>query len=99
MVVGVRRVIIKMREQFLKRKLSNKDSEVHLNDPFLKVTILKEEGAVFVAKGRLKFSRFYHIKSPISIIIRKNATLQIDGDISIAGGSNIYIEEEWFSEN
>jgi acetyltransferase-like isoleucine patch superfamily enzyme len=93
MVIIVSRAIIKIREQFLKRKFSNKDSEVRLGDPFLKIRIFKEEGAVFVVKGRLTFRSFFDIKSPISIIIHKNATLQIDGDIFIAGGSNIYVAE------
>ena len=89
-------IIIKIREQILKRKFSNKDSKVCLGDPFLKVKIFKGEGAVFVVKGKLTFRNFIEIKGPINIIIHKNATLQIDGDMFIAGGSLIYIAENGF---
>jgi acetyltransferase-like isoleucine patch superfamily enzyme len=90
------RAIISVRERSLKWKLSNDDSQVRLNDAFIKANIFKAKGAVFTVKGTLRFESFMQNKSPINIILRKNATFQINGDLNITAGSCISLDENGF---
>ena len=98
MVAGAfaNRAIINLRERFLRRQISNDDSQVNLNSPFLKVNIVKAQGAVFTARGNLKFMSLWNNKSSIDIILGKNSTLQIAHDIIIANGSQIFVEKNGF---
>ena len=50
--------IIKVRVFRLKRKLSNKDSQIELETVSLKINIVKEKSAKFIVKGKLKFVTF-----------------------------------------
>jgi acetyltransferase-like isoleucine patch superfamily enzyme len=92
----LRNLLIKVRELTLKRKLSNIDSHVSTNSLSLKINIFKEKGAVFNAKGNLRLLNFAVFNGPINIVLMKNATLQIDGDLMIAGGSKIFVQENGF---
>jgi acetyltransferase-like isoleucine patch superfamily enzyme len=84
--------IIKIREYLLQRELSNKDSKIELEKPWLKVKIHKCRNAQFIVKGKLKFSSWMEGNKPICIFLGENAILQIDGDFDIGSGVQIYVE-------
>jgi acetyltransferase-like isoleucine patch superfamily enzyme len=90
------RGIINLREHLLRRKISTDDCQVTLNSPFLKVNIIKAQGAVFTAKDNLRFMSLWNNKSSINIILGKKSTLQIERDIIIANGSQIFVETNAF---
>lgn len=95
MLPSPRRLILKIRAYRVRRNILNKDSRVELNDP-LKVIIIKEKGARFICKGTLRFSSHFGGNYPICIHLRKNATLQIEGDFTLGNGVQIFVNENGF---
>jgi acetyltransferase-like isoleucine patch superfamily enzyme len=83
--------IIKAREYFLQKKLSNKDSKIGLENPWQKVKIHKGRNAQFIVKGKLTFYSFLEGNTPICISLEENAVLQIDGDFGIGNGVKIHV--------
>jgi len=88
--------IIKTREYLLQREVSNKDSKIVLQKPWLKVRICKERNAKFIVKGKLAFLSMWEGNTPISIYLEEDATLQIDGDFNIGNGVKIYVAKNGF---
>jgi hypothetical protein len=83
--------LIKARSIFIKRKLSNKNSKVIMNNPFYKITIVKKKGAVFNINGTLKLISDCGQTNRTYIDLEENATLQIDGDFWIGNGVRILV--------
>jgi acetyltransferase-like isoleucine patch superfamily enzyme len=78
----------------LKRKLSNKDAQIEFDRPFFKVSIIKEEGAKFIVKGRLKLVSHQLGGNNITCIrLAKNSTLEINGDFVIGNGVQVYVHK------
>jgi acetyltransferase-like isoleucine patch superfamily enzyme len=90
-------LLVRVRSFFLKRKLSNKNSRVEIDNPFLKISIIKEEGANFLVNGTLKFHDFVGGgNDPIQIYLAKNSTFLVSGDFMIGPGVKISIEKNGF---
>ena len=83
-------LIKKIRTYFIKRKLSTKDIQILLLNPFIKVNIMKDKSAKIYIKGKLKLGSSTD-NSPISICLFENSTLSIEGDVTIGGGTEIIL--------
>lgn len=59
------------------------------NASLLKVNIELGNNSKLNVKGTLQFTSFFYNYTPINIILRDNATLQIDGDLIASGASII----------
>jgi hypothetical protein len=99
--MGIKRLLSKpirhMRAYLLKRKLSNKDGRVILNDPFMKINVIKKKNAQFIVKGTLTFANYQKNSASVTIMLDKNSKLQIDGDLDIVNGSVFSVCEKRFS--
>jgi len=88
-------LIRKTRSYFLKRKISNKDAQIVLNDHSINVKIVKHRSAKIIVRGKLRFDRS-PVDTPAYIYLGENATLQIDGDLFINNGVQILIGRNGF---
>ena len=84
-------LIIKIRGLFLKKKLSNENSQVKLHSPFFKITIVKKKGAIFQVNGKLEFGNDFGQTNRTFINLEENASLIIDGDFWIGNGVRIFV--------
>jgi acetyltransferase-like isoleucine patch superfamily enzyme len=83
-------VIRRIRGYFLKRKISNKNSQIFFNNAFSKVNIVKDKSAKIIVKGKLKFGSCMG-NTPVYIYLWENATLLIDGDLCLGNGVQLLV--------
>jgi acetyltransferase-like isoleucine patch superfamily enzyme len=86
-------LLIKIKAASVKRKISNKDAQVNLNNPFFKIKVIKEKGAKFIVKGKLTLCTHFGENTPVYINLYENSTLEIDGDFSIGNGVQIHVDK------
>ena len=82
--------IRRIRIYILKRKISNKDSQIILGNAFTKVNIVKDKTAKIIVRGKLEFGNSMD-NAPVSITLWENATLLIEGDLSLGNGVHLLV--------
>ena len=86
--------IKKFKIYFLKRNIANKDAKIIFSSAFTKVNVVKDKTAKIIVKGQLEFGSIDN--APVSINLWENATLLIDGDLTIGNGVQIIIAKGGF---
>ncbi len=95
MFIGLR-LLLKIRAYWIRRNFLNKDSQVELNNPWLKIVIIKDRGARFICRGKLRFFSHFGGNDPVYIHLRENSFFQIEGDFTIGNGVQIFVNENGF---
>jgi acetyltransferase-like isoleucine patch superfamily enzyme len=88
-------IIRKIRSYFLKRKILNKDAQIIFSNAFFKVKIVKDKSAKIIVNGKLTFGTSMN-NTPVNINLSENATLQVDGDLTLGSGVEILVGRNGF---
>ena len=78
---------------FLIRRRYGVKCNIAKDHPLLKIKIEKGRNAKLTVNGCLYFCRYFYSDQQISIVLKENSTLEIDGDLMLGSGALLYVSE------